>query len=209
MISPETVGNLQNTVIESLHADPRIVVVGGREKITLETHPYNIYLAKSESHDKLHQELDIYAYPEQFIDPHKTDELNALIDSLVPQIPDRVPDEDNWMTDNQYRRERRAFEDMSIINIMHFGFLSIWEQDPDITSAFAIEWQSERETCVEQTTRVRLFPSKDLLAHTVLGPHANNPSALYLTQKVLNDGSIEEADFAKVEQALDTPALRG
>lgn len=222
MLSPETTGNLQGTVIESLQADPRIIVVGGREKITLETHQRNWSLDGVEANDRLRHELDIYAHPKRAISPREDDRLNNLLESLVPEAPIRSISDPNYYT----RHTGQGFA--NLLNVLQFGYLFFKEglseddgsnsvklstqfmiadkEDPEATQAFLWGWQSKREACVEQTTRVRLFPSKTLLARMALSPDTIDASRLnkaYLSKPIGSTGRIA------VEQALDAPTLKG
>jgi hypothetical protein len=222
MLSPETTGNIQSTVIESLQADPRIIVVGGREKIALETHPRNWAQGGVEANDRLHHELDIYAHPKRAIHPREENRLNNLLDSLVPELPNRYTSDPGQYT-------RHIGQDFAnLLNGLRFGYLFFKEElqeddgsnsvklstqfmiaeqeDPEATRAFLWGWQSERETCIEQTTRVRLFPSKTLLTHVALSPDTIDSSSLKKEDLRQPTRSIGEA---AVEQALDAPALRG
>jgi len=225
MPSPETAGSLQDTAIESLRNDPRIIVVGGREKITLETHPRNGPHRRTEAFDKLDRELDIYVHPKRPIAPRKTYRLDNLLDSLIPEIPV------NYFTTDRNPYVRRNEQGSELFrNTLQIGYLSITEQlsgdegdrpiklstefmvasnkDTFFRSSFAEEWQSERETCIDQTTRVRLFPTKSLLAYAALGGDPGNASRIYMeNEKDLHN--FRMLGGAALEQALDAPALKG
>lgn len=214
---------IQDALIDSLYEDPRVVVVGGVEKVILDSQRLNRPVSLM-SHD-----LDIYAFPahRSIYGAHRLESFTERIipDSLPGDIVEIVPHEGpNWPgmrmdgdhfteDDDELRLGNAVFteqvrgnaEDQSTIAC---ASLEISDRD----DAEVSPWIEDRKIIIAQKTTLRVFPNLHNLLNCALLNHNANLSTI--SKSVLRIPVLERRpermreNLAILLADLDAPALK-
>lgn len=167
MANAESVEKMQ-VVVDSLRANPDVVVVGGHESTYLSTGEWpnpNGYWSRT---------LDIFTHPKDPI--YKADELNEFMFSLVPELEPTCSDRFR----GGERRDRtlelgKLYYDEKIGTAALSATVQLNEGLSVVRSGIlAPEWSSDRTLDLKQRTWVRVFPDAGHLADAAEGHNQYN-----------------------------------
>lgn len=192
-------------VIDSLRANPDVVVVGGFKRNYLETG------AKPTPYGYWSRTLDIYTHP---VDPmYNADELNDFMFGLVPELePTTV---DRFYDFDRELRLGKLYFDEAIGTVATTSVVKLKSGLSVVnTGELDEEWTAEQSADLLQRTWVRVFPTVGHLTEAAAGTNQHNIPRSHLGRAVVDVASnlYEAPVLGGVIEATvasgDTPALK-